>query len=145
MLNILKNKIYLSMIISVLVAVISFVSLIFIKNQTYFTIILIVNILINFLETGFLLLIEDGIALSFKFRLISLTLLATFFMMVMDVVLASFTWDLHSYSNLMYLTNIKFFIGLYSIFVIAMVLMAIYVVLKGIVSKPSVRQKSTKQ
>lgn len=145
MLEILKNKTYLSIIISILLAIISFISLIFIKNQTYFSIVLIVNILVNFLETGFLLLVNDGASATLKFRYISLNLLVTFFLLVMDVVVASLTWNLNNYSNLMYLTNIKFYISLYSIFVLAMTLMAVYVVLKEIISKPSVRQKSTKQ
>ena len=143
--NLFKNKMYLSMIIGTLFALISLLMLFFIKERIYFTIILILNIFINFMITSFLLLVKDNISNSLRFNNISLYLLVTLFLMVMDVVIISNTWDLNVYSNLMYIKNIELYVSIYSLFVLIMTCMSIYVVLKSIANnKTNIRQKSAK-
>lgn len=143
--NLFKNKMYLSMIIGTLFALISLLMLFFIKERIYFTIILILNIFVNFMITSFLLLVKDNISNSLRFKNISLYLLVTLFLMVMDVVIISNTWDLNVYSNLMYIKNIELYVSIYSLFVLIMTCMSIYVVLKSITNnKTNIRQKSAK-
>ena len=62
----------------------------------------------------------------------------------MDVIIVSNIWNLNVYTNLMYLTNIKLYLTIYSLFVLMMVLMSIYVMIKNY-KKITVRQEATKQ
>ena len=131
--KILKNRIYLTMIIGVLIALVSFVCCFFIKNRAFFTIMFIVNICTNFLVSAIILLSNGSSSINFKW--LALYLLTTLFILLIDVRIIGNIWDLNNYSNLMYVKNIELYLGLYSIYVLIMVLMGIYVVLRGINAK----------
>ena len=64
----------------------------------------------------------------------------TVFLVIMDLQIAYWVWDLTIYSNVMYLTNTQMYVVFYAIFVIAMLLMHVYAAIKEKVY----RQKSTK-
>lgn len=142
--KLLKNYTYLSMILGAIVSVVC-LSTIFIKTQSHFSLIFIIQIITNFLITGVILLANDIKETSLKFKNISLYLFVTFFFLLLDVIIAGLIWNLNNYSNLMYLTNIKLYLSIYSIFVIFMIIMSLYVIIKEISQKPTIRQKSSKQ
>lgn len=145
--NLLKNKIYLSMIIGGFVALLSTISLLIVNTRTYFTIILILNIFVNFLITSFILLVKDEIATHNRFKNISLYLFITLSLLILDELIIKWKWDFNIYSNLMYIQNIQLYLSIYSIFVLIMICMSIYAVLKVKCSnnKTSIRQKSSKR
>lgn len=145
--KIFKDYTYLSMLIGVFIAFVTFVTLFFVTSRGYFTIMFIVNIILNFTVAGFILLLNDKKTPSLRFKCLSLYLVSTLFFLIIDVVTINNIWNLDSYSNLMYVKNIELYLSIYSMFVLVMVLMSIYVVLKNLtnISKSNIRQKSAKQ
>ncbi len=145
--SILKDKIYLSMILGGLFSLILFGICIFVKERASFTVIFILNIIVNFIVTMLSLLFDDKKEIGIRFKLIPLYLMVTLFVLILDVVAISNTLDMAMYSNLMYATNIKLYLGIYSIFVLIMVLLSFYVVLKNKMdtNDTNIRQKSSKQ
>ena len=133
--NILKNKIYLSMIIGASIALLSTLSLLIFNEKTYFTTILIANIFVNFAITSFLILVKDVMTPAGRFKKISMYLFATLALILLDVLIIKNSWDLNIYSNLMYIQNIQLYISIYAIFVLSMICMAIYACLKSIALK----------
>jgi len=105
----------------------------------------IVNVVINFLVTGFCLLVDDNN--TKKFRCISLYLLTTLFFLLMGIIVINKTWDLMKYSTLMYVKNMQLYLGMYSVFVLVMTLLSLYAILKNnlISDKTSIRQNSSKR
>lgn len=145
--KIFKDYTYLSMLIGVFIAFITFITLFFIKSRVYFTTMFIINIILNFIVTGLILLLNDKKTPPLRFKCLSLYLVSTLFFLIIDVVIINNIWNLDSYSNLMYITNIELYLSIYSIFVLIMVLMSMYVILKNLtnISKSNIRQKSAKQ
>ena len=143
--NILKNKTILTMLMGILIALVSFVISVFIDSRMVFTIIFIINICVNFIVSGIVLMSKNNFIINF--RLIMLYLLTTLFILIGDVMMISHQWDLNSYSNLMYIKNIELYLGLYSIYVLVMVLLGGYALIKYYVgnSKTKIRQDTTKQ
>jgi len=143
--NTLKNKMYIVMILGTFISVVSFITCFFIENKTYFTSMFIVNVVINFLVTGFCLLVDDNN--TKKFRCISLYLLTTLFFLLMGIIVINKTWDLMKYSTLMYVKNMQLYLGMYSVFVLVMTLLSLYAILKNnlISDKTSIRQNSSKR
>jgi hypothetical protein len=133
--TIFKKPTYLVMIIATLLALISFITFFFVKNRIYFTIMFSLNIIINFFVSGFILLINDHELATTRFKNISIYLFITFFLLYLDVIVISSFWDLNIYSNLMYVTNIKLYLGIYAIYVLAMILISIYVSMKEKITK----------
>ena len=144
--NILKNYNYLSMIIAFTLSVLIFGSLFFIQDRTYFTVVFIVQILMNFLVTSVLML--GNLENNSKFKYIIIYLLSTFVLLLLNVVVICNRWDTTIYSNLMYITNIQLYLLIYFSFVFAMVLLMGYAFMKSYQKKEkksSIRQKSAKQ
>ena len=58
--------------------------------------------------------------------------------MCLDLVVIYKMWDLGVYSNLMYISNMKIYLGIYAVYVIAVALVAIYGMLKKLLQdKPN--------
>lgn len=142
--KLLKNYSCLVMGMGTLVSLICLLTF-FIKSQSYFTMIFVIQVIVNFLVTGTILLANDIQKNSIKFRNISLYLFVTFFLLMMETIIATLIWDLNNYSNLMYLTNMKLYLSIYAIFVIFMILLSLYVIIREKESKSNIRQKSAKQ
>ena len=142
--KILKNYSYLVMGIGGLISLICLATF-FIKTQSYFTTIFVIQVVVNFLVTGVVLLANDIEKNALKFRNISLYLFVTFFVLMLEILIATLIWNLDNYSNLMYLTNMKLYLVFYSIFVLFMVLLSLYVIIKEKEPKSKIRQKSAKQ
>lgn len=145
--KLLKDKIYLSMFIGFLFSLITCITLLFVKERIYFTIIFILNVIMNFLVTTLSLLLDEKKNNTIRFKLIPLYLMTTLFFLILDIIIISNIWDLNIYSNLMYITNTKLYLGMYSVFVLFMVLMSIYVILKDrlLNNETNIRQKSAKR
>lgn len=142
--KILKNYSYLVMGIGGLISLICLATC-FIKTQSYFTTIFVIQVVVNFLVTGVVLLANDIEKNTLKFRNVSLYLFVTFFVLMLEILIATLIWNLDNYSNLMYLTNMKLYLVFYSIFVLFMVLLSLYVIIKEKEPKSKIRQKSAKQ
>ena len=95
--------------------------------------------------TGICLLVND--TNTKKFRCISLYLVTTLFFMFMSLLVINKTWDLMNYSTLMYVKNMQIYLGMYSMFVLVMLLMSIYAILKNSINddKATIRQNSSKR
>lgn len=145
--KLLKDKIYLSMFIGFLFSLITCITLLFVKERIYFTIIFILNVIMNFLVTTLSLLLDEKKNNTIRFKLIPLYLMTTLFFLILDIIIISNIWDLNIYSNLMYITNTKLYLGMYSVFVLFMVLLSIYVILKDrlLNNETNIRQKSAKR
>ena len=103
--KLLKNKTFLSMIIGVLIAYISLITCFFVKNQTYFTIMFISNIVINFGVIIYNIVKYDLETEKFKSVTQAAYVLLTVVALVLDVVIMSSSWDMNLYDNVMYLSN----------------------------------------
>ena len=146
MIKLLKNKMYLATLIGVLLNVISLITLFFVLNQTYFTIIFILNIMISFGLSSYVILSKEETNSLTKMKLTSLYLFITLFFLIMDIIVISNTWDMNVYANLMYVTNVKLYCFIYSIYVLIMILFSLYIHIKEIcLINNEVRQKSTKE
>lgn len=141
----LKNYMNITIILGILLGLISFISLFFVKTQTYFTTMLIVNIVVNFVVIGFLLLFDSKVSNIIRFSKMIFYLAITWLLLLADMIVIANTWDLNNYNNLMYISNINLYFSLYSLFVIAMILISGYAILKSFVKANTIRQKSAKQ
>ena len=137
--KILSNSTYLSMAIGIIIAFITCITFIFIKSTLYFTIGLLINIIANFSVIGYNMIKYDNDSAKFK----SLTQAAysgiTLFFVILDLLIASWVWDLTIYTNVMYLANTRMYVVFYAIFVLAMLFMNLYATIKEYVD----RQNST--
>jgi hypothetical protein len=139
--KILKSPTCLSMLIGVIIAFVTCITFIFIKSTTYFTIGLLINIITNFAVIGYNMIRYDKKeSTGFKSLMQAAYSGITVFLVIMDLQIAYWVWDLTIYSNVMYLTNTQMYVVFYAIFVIAMLLMHVYAAIKEKVY----RQKSTK-
>ena len=146
--KILKNYNYLAMIITLAISFISMLTFIFIKNRVYFTIMFSINIILSFLVLFMnLLFAKKDESVSLKFKLISLYYFVMLFFLFMDLVIISNLWDLNVYSNLMYVTNIRLYLSIYALYVLVIIFISIYVLLKNNSTNNSneIRQNTTKQ
>jgi hypothetical protein len=77
---------------------------------------------------------------------IAIYLFSTLILLVLSVFITGYTWDLSLYSNLMYIKNMELYLIIYGFFVLVMIGMSLYVVIKELTgsNKISIRQKSAK-
>lgn len=140
--KIIKNSNFWFMGIGILISLISVITFFFIKNRNYFTTMFVIDIIINFIVTSLILLTGDQTSINVKFKSMGLYLLITLFLLISGVLVISNFWDVNNYSNLMYVTNVKLYVGIYSIFVLIIILAAIFGLLKN---GNLIRQKSSKE
>lgn len=126
----LKNKIYLTLAVGILLSIVGLLTIILTNNTSIFSIVFASNIFINFLVTGLCLVYNENISIFSKFKLIGSYLLITLFTLFMEVIYMNKTLDMNVYSNLMYITNIKMYLGIYSLFILVMIATSIYMIIK---------------
>jgi len=128
--NIFKNKAYLTILAGLIISITSLLSIFLISNKTYYTILFAANILFSFFTITFILLTNHINKNTMKFKYISLYLLMTLSFLLVDIIVMSYRLNLSIYSNLMYLSNIQLYFGIYSIFVLFMTIISIYALIK---------------
>ena len=57
------------------------------------------------------------------------------FFVILDLLIASWVWDLTIYTNVMYLSNTRMYVVFYAVFVLAMLLMNLYATIKEYVDR----------
>ena len=131
-----KNIEYLTISIALFVLLVAFITFFFVRSKVYFSIMFSVLVLISFGMSAFLLLHKSET--KEKMALTATYLLANLFIMCLDLVVIYKMWDLGVYSNLMYISNMKIYLGIYAVYVIAVALVAIYGMLKKLLQdKPN--------
>ena len=131
--KIFKNSDYLVVIISLFIALITLVTLFFTSTKLYFSLVFGGLVVISFITSTFVLLHKSQT--NDKLKLISLYLLINWVFLCLDTLIVSKIWDMNVYGNLMFVTNMNVYLGIYAIYVIAMALITIYGIIKSITHK----------
>ena len=138
--KIFKNSTFLSMGIGVVLALISLITFIFIKNRVYFNIVYILNIVINFAVIIFNIATNEKNTIKFNSLTQSGYILVTLAILYIDLLVVSFVWDMNIYSNLMHVTNTSMYLIIYSILMLMILLMNLY----NVITNDKNIQNSTK-
>ena len=131
--KILKNYNYLSMLISLSICLVFLLTILFVKDASYFTVAFIGQIMLHFAVTSVLLL--GNLENNKKFSLIIGYLILGFLLLLLQVFAISKLWDYSIYENVMYIVNIQLYLLLYLFFICPMVLLSGYTLIKNFQKK----------